>query len=140
MPTQTHRHTCSENLGIFKILRYIRSGMCTASATNSKLLYITQSPNPPNTVLHRSHDEIVKLDKKRTDGHYSQHHVIKSKHHLMQWFLTFSPNGPLLLFYFWGEPRNHLMKKLILFLLINKFRDCIIEIVNVYALFEIKLI
>jgi hypothetical protein len=30
-------------------------------------LYITQSPNPPNTVLHRSHDEIVKLDKKRTD-------------------------------------------------------------------------
>ena len=41
--------------------------MHTASATNSKLLYITQSPNPPNTVLHRSHDEIVKLDKKRTD-------------------------------------------------------------------------
>jgi hypothetical protein len=38
--------------------------MYTASATNSKLLYITQSPN---TVLHRSHDEIVKLDKKRTD-------------------------------------------------------------------------
>jgi hypothetical protein len=26
--------------------------MYTASATNSKLLYITQSPNPPNTVLH----------------------------------------------------------------------------------------
>ena len=41
--------------------------MHTASATNSKLLYITQSLNPPNTVLHRSHDEIVKLDKKRTD-------------------------------------------------------------------------
>jgi hypothetical protein len=43
--------------------------MYTASATNSKLLYITQSPNPSNTVLHRSHDEIVKLDKKkkRTD-------------------------------------------------------------------------
>jgi hypothetical protein len=37
------------------------------STTNPKLLYITQSPNPPNTVLHRSHDEIVKLDKKRTD-------------------------------------------------------------------------
>ena len=38
--------------------------MCTASATNSKLLYITQ---PSNTVLHRSHDETVKLDKQRTD-------------------------------------------------------------------------
>jgi hypothetical protein len=41
--------------------------MYNVSATNSKLLYITQSPNPPNTVLHRSHDEIDKLDKKRTD-------------------------------------------------------------------------
>ena len=41
--------------------------MYTASATNSKLLYITQSPNPPNTVLHRSHDEIVKLDKKKRE-------------------------------------------------------------------------
>jgi hypothetical protein len=59
----------------------------------------------------------------------------------MQWFLAFSPNGPLLLFFFFlVNPLNHLMKKLILFLLINKFRDCIIEIVNVYALFEIKLI
>jgi len=57
----------SGNLGIVKILRYIRSDMYTASATNSKLLYVTQIPNPPNTVLHRSHDEIVKLDKKRTD-------------------------------------------------------------------------
>ena len=35
--------------------------MYTASATNPKLLYITQSSNLPNTVLHRSHDE------KRTD-------------------------------------------------------------------------
>ena len=66
-PTLAVRHTCSGNLGIVKILRYIRPGMHTASATNSKLLYITQSLNPPNTVLHRSHDEIVKLDKKRTD-------------------------------------------------------------------------
>ena len=41
--------------------------MYTACATNSKQLYITQSPNPPNTVVHRSHDEIVKLDQKRTD-------------------------------------------------------------------------
>jgi len=63
-PTQAVRHTCSGNLGIVKILRYIRSDMYTASATNSQLLYITQSPNPPNTVLHRSHDEIVKRDKK----------------------------------------------------------------------------
>jgi hypothetical protein len=38
--------------------------MYTASATNSKLLYITQSPNPPNIVLHRSHDEIVKIDQR----------------------------------------------------------------------------
>ena len=29
--------------------------------------YTTQTPNPPNTVLHRSHTETVKLDKKRTD-------------------------------------------------------------------------
>ena len=41
--------------------------MCTASATNSTLLYITQSPKTPKTILHRSHDEAVKLDKKRTD-------------------------------------------------------------------------
>ena len=41
--------------------------MYTASSTNYKLIYITQSPNPPNTVLHRSHNETVKLDKKRTD-------------------------------------------------------------------------
>jgi hypothetical protein len=37
-PTLAVRHTCSGNLGIVKILRYIRSGMHTASATNSKLL------------------------------------------------------------------------------------------------------
>ena len=67
MPTQAQRHTCSINLVIVKILLYIRSDMYTASATNSKLLYITQSPNPPKTVLHRSHNKIVKLDKKRTD-------------------------------------------------------------------------
>jgi len=29
-PTQAVRHTCSEKLGIVKILRYIRSGMYTA--------------------------------------------------------------------------------------------------------------
>jgi hypothetical protein len=67
MPTQAQRHTCSINLGIVKILLYIRSDMYTASARNSKLLYITQSPNPPKTVLHRSHNKIVKLDKKRRD-------------------------------------------------------------------------
>ena len=69
MPTQAERHTCSVNLGIVTILLYIKSDMYTASATNSKLLYITQSPNPPKTVLHRSHvrDKIVKLDKKRTE-------------------------------------------------------------------------
>ena len=33
MPTQAVRHTCSGNLGIVKILRYIRSDMYTASAT-----------------------------------------------------------------------------------------------------------
>ena len=66
-PAQAVGHTCAGNFGIVKIFRYLRSDMYTASATNSKLLYITQSPNPPNTVLHRSHDEIVKLDKKRTD-------------------------------------------------------------------------
>jgi hypothetical protein len=67
MPTQAQSHTCSINLLIVKILLYIRSDMYTASATNSKLLYITQSPNPPKTVLHRSPNKIVKLDKKRTD-------------------------------------------------------------------------
>jgi hypothetical protein len=65
--TQAAMHTCSGNLGIVKVLPYIRSDMYTASATNSKLLYTTQSPNPSNTVLHRSHDEMVKLDKKRSD-------------------------------------------------------------------------
>ena len=63
-PTQAVRHTCSGNLGIVKILRYIRSDIYTASATNYTL---PKAPNPPNTVLHRSHDEIVKLDKQRTD-------------------------------------------------------------------------
>ena len=67
MPTQAVRHTCSGNLGIVKILPYIRSDMYTASATNSKQLYITQSPNPLNTILHMSYNETVKLDKKRTD-------------------------------------------------------------------------
>jgi len=32
-PTQAVRHTCSGNLGIVKILRYISSDMYTASAT-----------------------------------------------------------------------------------------------------------
>ena len=42
MPTQAERHICSVNIGIVKILLYIRSDMYTAFATNSKLLYITQ--------------------------------------------------------------------------------------------------
>jgi hypothetical protein len=45
MPTQAVRHTCSGNLGIIKILRYIRSNMYTASTSKSKPLYITQNPN-----------------------------------------------------------------------------------------------
>ena len=44
--TQAVRHTCSGKLGIVKILRYNRSDMYTASST---------------------HNETVKLDKKRTD-------------------------------------------------------------------------
>ena len=36
-PTQAVRHTCSGNLGVVKILRYIRLNMYTVSATNSKL-------------------------------------------------------------------------------------------------------
>ena len=46
-PTQAVRQTCSGNLGIVKILCYIRSDMCTASATNSKLLYIARKIGPP---------------------------------------------------------------------------------------------
>ena len=99
-PTQAVRHTCSGNLGIVKILRYIRSDMCTTSATNSILLYIPQSPNPSNTVLHRSH-EIVK---NRQGSHYSRHRVIKSKLHLTQWYTTIFPHGPLLLLIFFGGP------------------------------------
>ena len=57
-PTQVVGHTCSGNLGIVKILRYIRSDMYTASATNTVL---------QTSRVHRSHDEIVKLDKKKTD-------------------------------------------------------------------------
>jgi len=34
-PTQAIRHTCSGNLGIVKILRYLMSDVYTASATNS---------------------------------------------------------------------------------------------------------
>jgi len=45
-PTQAVRHTCSGNLWIFKILRYIRSDMYTTSATNSKLSYIWQEDGP----------------------------------------------------------------------------------------------
>ena len=48
-PTQAVRHTCSGNLGIVK---NIRSEMYTASATNSKLLYITQSPNTGPVLKH----------------------------------------------------------------------------------------
>jgi len=40
---QAVRHTCAGKLGVVKILRYIRSDMYTASATNSKLLYITRA-------------------------------------------------------------------------------------------------
>ena len=107
-PTQAVRHTCSGKLGIVKILRFIRSDMYTASSTNQKLLYITQSPNPPNTVVHRSHNETIKLDKKenRQGSHYSQHHVIRYKHHLT--------HGPFLLLICLVDRRNHLMKKLIL--------------------------
>jgi hypothetical protein len=57
MTTEAERHTCSVNLGIVKILLYIRSDMSTTSATNSKLLYI--SPNPPKTVLH-IYDHMIK--------------------------------------------------------------------------------
>jgi hypothetical protein len=42
----------------------VRSDMYTASSTD---YYILSKASTPNTVLHRSHDEIVKLDKKRTD-------------------------------------------------------------------------
>jgi hypothetical protein len=98
--------------------------MYTASATNSKLLYITQSPNPPNTVLHRSHDEIVKLDKKKKENrqgsHYSQHHVIKSKHHLTQQFSTFFPPwSTFTLNFFWWTPITIWRKNLFYFLLIT---------------------
>jgi hypothetical protein len=42
-PTQAVRHTCAGNLGIVKILRYLRSDMYTASVTNSKVAYITRA-------------------------------------------------------------------------------------------------
>ena len=42
-PAQAVRYTCAGNLGIVKILRYLRSDMYTASATNSKLVYITRA-------------------------------------------------------------------------------------------------
>ena len=38
--------------------------MYTASSTD---YYILSKASTPNTVLHRSHDEIVTLDKKRTE-------------------------------------------------------------------------
>jgi hypothetical protein len=42
-PKQAVRHTCAGNLGIAKILRYLRTDMYTAFATNSKLVYITRA-------------------------------------------------------------------------------------------------
>jgi hypothetical protein len=42
--TQAVMHTCSGDLGIVKILRYIKSDMYTASATNSKH-YISKNPS-----------------------------------------------------------------------------------------------
>ena len=45
-PVGLHRqlgYTCAGNLGIVKILRYLRSDKCTASATNSELIYITRA-------------------------------------------------------------------------------------------------
>ena len=51
-PTQAVRHTCPGNLRIVDILRFIRSDMYTASATNSKLLYITQSTKRGPVLKH----------------------------------------------------------------------------------------
>ena len=42
-PTQAVGHTCAGNVGIVKIIRYLRSDMYTASATNSELVYITRA-------------------------------------------------------------------------------------------------
>jgi len=40
-PTQAVRHTCSGNLGIVKLLRYIRSDMYTASAVANGALCLS---------------------------------------------------------------------------------------------------
>ena len=64
-------------------------------------------------------------------------------HHLMQWFSTFFPRGPLLLLIVLVDRHKHLMKKLILCFTntaVHNFMNCIIEIVYVYALFGVKLI
>jgi hypothetical protein len=58
----------------------------------------------------------------------------------MQWFSTFFPRGPLLLLIVLVDRHKHFMKSLFYFLLINNFRNCIIEIINVYDLFGVKLI
>ena len=66
-PTQAVRNTCSGKLEILKYYA-ILGQTCTLSLQQTRSYYILpNSPNPPMTVLHWSHNETVKLDKKRTD-------------------------------------------------------------------------
>ena len=85
--------------------RYIRSDMYTAPSTNYRSYYILPKAPTRPTLSYTGH--IMKqsnLIKREQTGQSSQHHVIKSKHHLTQWFSTFFSHGPLLLLIFFGEP------------------------------------
>jgi hypothetical protein len=75
--------------------------MYTASATNSKLLYTTQSPNPSNTVLHRSHDEIVSTLAFWT-AHFCVHTCLLVKNKI-SFFIK----------WLWGSTKNKLRVKVV---------------------------
>jgi hypothetical protein len=118
---QTVMHTCSGKLDIVKILRYIRSDICTASS-QTRSYYLLPKAQTCSTLSYTSHTmKQSNLIKREQTGQslQSTSDILKSKHHLTQLFSTFPPppppHGSLLLLLFLVDRLNHLMKKLILF-------------------------
>ena len=136
-------HTCSGKLYIVKIIRYIMSDMYTASSQTRRYYILPKAPTC-STLSYTGHTmKQSNLIKREQTGQslQSTSYIIKSKHHLTQWFSTFFPPWTsFTLNFFWWTAITIWWKSLFYFLLINNFRNCITEIVNVYALFGIKLI
>ena len=77
-PTQTVRHTCSGNLGIVKILRYIRSDIYTAKI-HRKFFWQEDGQRCP---VHNGKSGTVEriipygnLSEKTTSSHIDVHHI-----------------------------------------------------------------